>query len=70
MLDLINSRQVAEVVLNEQTVTEVTKQVQAAAESAGIPVVPVTETLPDGKDYLGWQRDTADRLTAALQQNR
>lgn len=70
MLDLINSRQVAAVVFNEQTVTEVTKQVQAAAESAGIPVVPVTETLPDGKDYLGWQRDTADRLTAALQQNR
>ncbi len=70
MLDLIKSRQVAAVVFNEQTVTEVTKQVQAAAQSAGIPVVSVTETLPAGKDYLSWQRDTADRLTAALQQNR
>ncbi len=70
MLDLINSRQVVAVVFNEQTVTEVTKQVQAAAQNAGIPVVPVTETLPQGKDYLSWQRDTADRLTAALQQNR
>jgi zinc/manganese transport system substrate-binding protein len=70
MLDLITSRQVGAVVFNEQTVTEVTKQVQAAAQSAGIPVVGVTETLPAGKDYLSWQRDTADRLTAALQQNR
>jgi zinc/manganese transport system substrate-binding protein len=70
MLDLIKSRQVAAVVFNEQTVTEVTKQVQAAAQSAGIPVVKVTETLPAGADYLTWQRDTADRLTVALQQNR
>jgi zinc/manganese transport system substrate-binding protein len=70
MLDLIKARQVAAVVFNEQTVTEVTKQVQAAAQSAGIPIVNVTETLPEGKDYLAWQRDTADRLTAALQQNR
>jgi len=70
MLDLIKSRQVSAVVFNEQTVTEVTKQVQAAAQNAGIPVVGVTETLPEGKDYLSWQRDTADRLSAALQQNR
>ncbi|WP_234817820.1 metal ABC transporter solute-binding protein, Zn/Mn family [Mycolicibacterium sphagni] len=70
MLDVIKSRQVSAVVFNEQTVTEVTKQIQAAAQSAGIPVVPVTETLPAGSDYLSWQRDTADRLSAALQQNR
>lgn len=70
MLDLITSRQVAAVVFNEQTVTEVTKQVRAAAQSAGIPVVNVSETLPAGRDYLSWQRDTADRLTAALAQNR
>lgn len=70
MLDLIKARQVSAVVFNEQTITEVTKQVQAAAQSAGIPVVGVTETLPAGSDYLSWQRDTADRLSAALQQNR
>lgn len=70
MLDLIKARQVAAVVFNEQTVTEVTKQVQAAARNAGVPIVAVTETLPAGSDYLRWQRDTADRLTAALAQNR
>ncbi len=70
MLDLITNRQVAAVVFNEQTVTAVTKQVQAAAQSAGVPIVGVSETLPAGTDYLTWQRDTADRLAAALQQNR
>lgn len=70
MLDLIKARDVAAVVFNAQTVTEVTTQIQAAAQSAGIPVVNVTETLPAREDYLAWQRDTADRLTAALQQNR
>jgi zinc/manganese transport system substrate-binding protein len=70
MLDLIKSRQVAAVVFNEQTATEGTKRVQAAAQGAGIPVIDVTETVPAGSDYLTWQRDTADRLTAALQQNR
>ena len=54
-------------VFNEQTATAVTKQMQAAAQSAGVPIVEVTETLPDGSDYLAWQRDTADRLAAALQ---
>ncbi|MGY4709702.1 metal ABC transporter solute-binding protein, Zn/Mn family [Mycolicibacterium sp. CBM1] len=70
MLDLIKSRQIAAVVFNDQTITEVTKQVQAAAQGARVPVVGVTETLPDGSDYLSWQRDTAGRLSAALQQNR
>ncbi|WUI28468.1 zinc ABC transporter substrate-binding protein [Mycobacterium sp. NBC_00419] len=70
MLDLINNRQVAAVVFNEQTITPVTKQVQAAAQSAGVPIVGVTETLPAGSTYLSWQRDTANRLAGALQQNR
>jgi zinc/manganese transport system substrate-binding protein len=70
MLDLIKDRQVAAVVFNEQTQTAATKQVQAAAQSAGVPTVAVTETLPEGSDYLTWQRDAADRLAGALQQNR
>jgi zinc/manganese transport system substrate-binding protein len=67
MLDLITARQVAAVLINQQTATEVTRQIQAAAESAGVPIVDVGETLPAGSDYLGWQRDTANRLAAALE---
>ena len=69
MLDLITKRQVAVLLYNDQTATEVTKKIRAAADSAGIPVVQVTETLPAGVDYLTWQSDTADRLAAALRQN-
>ena len=30
-----------------------------------MPVVPVTETLPTGKDYLGWMTGNVDALRAA-----
>lgn len=69
MLDVIDSRQIAAVLVNQQTATTVTERIEAAARSAGIPVVDVTETLPAGSDYLTWQRDTADRLAAALRQS-
>lgn len=69
MLDLISGRQVDAVLINPQTATAVTKKIQAAADSAGVPIVTITETLPAGTDYLAWQRDTAGRLAAALQQN-
>jgi len=69
MLDLISRRQVNAVLINPQTATAVTKKIQAAADSAGVPIVTITETLPAGTDYLAWQRDTASRLAAALQQN-
>ena len=70
MLDLITNREVAALLYNDQTATEVTKKVRSAAEGAGVPVVAVTETLPPGSDYLTWQSDTADRLAAALRENR
>ncbi len=69
MLDLITKREVAALLYNEQTATEVTRKVRAAADDAGVPVVQVTETLPAGSDYLTWQSDTADRLAAALSKN-
>ena len=31
-----------------------------------LPVVDVTETLPEGTDYLTWQRETADELASQL----
>ena len=69
MLDLIGRRQVDAVLINPQTATAVTKKIEAAASRAGVPIVAVTETLPAGTEYLAWQRGTASRLAAALQQN-
>lgn len=66
MLDLVTERDVSALIFNDQTGTGATLRVRAAAEDAGIPVVAVTETLPAGADYLTWQADLTDRLTAAL----
>jgi zinc/manganese transport system substrate-binding protein len=66
MLDLISSNQVSAVLFNPQTQTAVTRQIQDAAQRASIPVVTVTETLPNGTDYLTWQRQTAQQLASQL----
>ena len=66
MLDLINTHQVSALLFNPQTQTPVTKQIQDAAQRASIPVVTVTETLPEGTDYLTWQRQTAQQLASQL----
>ena len=65
-LDLYTNREVKALVYNEQTSGPVTEQVKAAAARAGIPVVPVTETLPQGQTYLSWMRGNVDRLSQAL----
>ena len=62
MLDLINTHQVSALLFNPQTETAATKQIEDTARRASLPVVTVTETLPQGVDYLTWQRDTVDEL--------
>lgn len=66
MLDLISARQVSAIVVNSQTETPATKQISDAAREAALPVISVTETLPEGKDFLTWQRDTVDEIAAQL----
>jgi zinc/manganese transport system substrate-binding protein len=66
MLDLINNHQVSALLFNPQTQTAVIKQIQDAAQRASVPVVTVTETLPNGTDYLTWQRQTAQQLASQL----
>ena len=62
MLDLISSHQVSALLFNPQTESPATKQIEDAARRASLPVVTVTETLPQGADYLTWQRDTVKEL--------
>jgi zinc/manganese transport system substrate-binding protein len=70
VLDLVNRHQVAAVLVNPQTSTPAIGGLQDAARRAGVPVVQVTETLPDGADYLSWQRDTVNQLQNALRSGR
>lgn len=69
VLDLIDHRQVWALIVNPQTATPAIGGVEEAARRAGVPVTEVTETLPDGTDYLTWQRRTVDNLLAALRAN-
>ncbi|MFF2502491.1 metal ABC transporter solute-binding protein, Zn/Mn family [Streptomyces sp. NPDC058067] len=65
-LALYSGKQVKALVHNAQTSGPQSEKVVNAAKNAHIPVVPVTETLPKGKDYLGWMTSNVDALASAL----
>jgi zinc/manganese transport system substrate-binding protein len=67
-LALFSGHHVRLLAYNEQTSGPETDRVRAAAKAAGIPVVPVTETLPKGKDYVSWMNANLDAVGAALAQ--
>ncbi|GAA1264028.1 metal ABC transporter solute-binding protein, Zn/Mn family [Saccharothrix xinjiangensis] len=67
VLDLVNGKRVSALVNNVQTENAATGQVVDAARSAGVPVVEVTETLPEGATgYLDWMTKQVDALVGAL----
>ncbi|MEU4067586.1 zinc ABC transporter substrate-binding protein [Streptomyces wedmorensis] len=66
-LALFTDRSVRALVYNEQTTGAQTEKVKHAAEDNGIPVVPVTETLPQGEDYLGWMAANITAIDHALE---
>ncbi|GGP35607.1 metal ABC transporter solute-binding protein, Zn/Mn family [Saccharothrix coeruleofusca] len=65
--DLVATKQVAALINNTQTESTVTGQLVAKAGEVGIPVVGMTETLPEGvPGYVEWMTKQVDELTAAL----
>jgi zinc/manganese transport system substrate-binding protein len=65
-LRLFTEHQVEALIYNDQTTGTITDQVESAAKDAGIAVVPVSETLPDGTDYVGWMSDNVEAIANAL----
>jgi zinc/manganese transport system substrate-binding protein len=65
-LQLYSEHQVKVLAYNAQTTGPETEKVLDAAKDNDIPVVPVTETLPTGKDYAGWMSANLDALGTAL----
>ncbi|RSD19512.1 metal ABC transporter solute-binding protein, Zn/Mn family [Amycolatopsis eburnea] len=64
---LIATKQVKALINNAQTVTPLTQDVVGQAKAAGIGVVDVTETLPQGvTDYIVWMTGEVDELAGAL----
>jgi zinc/manganese transport system substrate-binding protein len=68
--DQITSHQIKVLIYNTQTVTGVTEQLQALAQQNNIPMVGVSETLPQGaQTFQGWQATELEMLLQALQQS-
>ena len=65
-LALFSSHSVDALVYNQQTSGPITEKIRTAAEDAGVAVVPVTETLPEGSDYLSWMSGNLDAIESAL----
>jgi zinc/manganese transport system substrate-binding protein len=65
-LALLATDDVALLAYNEQTSSQETEQVRAAAEKNSVPVVSFAETLPDGEDYVSWMTENIAAITDAL----
>ena len=63
---LFTDQGVEALVYNEQTSGPETEAVLEAAKDNGVAVVPVTETLPDGEDFVGWMTDNVAAVSAAV----
>ncbi len=64
---LMSGNQVSALIYNPQTETPVTGQVRSDAEAAGVPVVEMTETLPEGVEYVSWMTEQVEALSTALE---
>lgn len=67
--DLAGSKDIRFLAYNEQTEGPQTQALKKAAESAGVPVIDFSETLPEGKTYLQWMTDNVDNVSKVLEKN-
>ena len=65
-LALFTDHTVELLVYNEQTEGPETELVLAAAKKAKVAVVPVTETMPTGKNYISWMTSNLAAIATAL----
>jgi zinc/manganese transport system substrate-binding protein len=66
MTALLARHRVRALLVNTQAVSPITSRVRSAAAAAGVPVVGVTETLPEGETFQAWQLRQARALARAL----
>lgn len=66
MEDAIRTRAVKVLFYNSQVEDAFTRNFAELARSAGVPVVAVTETQPDGRTYVEWMLDAVNATAKAL----
>jgi zinc/manganese transport system substrate-binding protein len=62
----LRTRAVKILFYNTQTGQALAERMRALAERAGVPVVPITETKPEGQSYQAWMLSQLDALERAL----
>jgi zinc/manganese transport system substrate-binding protein len=62
----VKERKIKVLIYNEQTVTPITTKLQDEAKAAGIPILPVTETMPSALNYQNWKLSQLVALDLAL----
>jgi zinc/manganese transport system substrate-binding protein len=65
-IEVIRSGSAKFLAYNEQATGVQTQLVLSAARGAGLPVVPMTETLPQGEGYVTWMTGNLSRISQAL----
>jgi zinc/manganese transport system substrate-binding protein len=66
MNTLVSKHRIRVLLYNSQAVSPTTAHLRTTARATGIPVVPVTETLPGGLTFQRWQLEQARALATAL----
>ena len=66
MRDCIIHKKADVFLYNTQNANSTTKDMRELAEKHHVPVVDLTETLPENKDYTTWMLDNANALADAL----
>ena len=66
MEDAIRKGKVKVLFYNSQVQDAFTRNLAALAKSSGVPLVPVTETEPEGTSFSQWMLDTLDATAKAL----
>ncbi len=66
MEDAIRKGKVKVLFYNAQVEDAFTRNLAALAKSSDVPLVPVTETEPEGKTFAQWMLDTLDATAKAL----
>ena len=62
----LRRRAVRALFYNDQTGDKLTQRMRVLARAAGIPVIGVSETEPEGKNYQEWMLSQLDALDQAL----
>jgi zinc/manganese transport system substrate-binding protein len=65
--DALRKHEVKVLFYNPQVEDSFTKNLAAIANAANVPIVAVSETMPDGKSFVRWQLDTLEATAAALE---